>query len=175
MPILDVITPATTRAALVSVSGRIGIIGTRATIKSGMYPKRIRERRPDAEVISQACPLLVPLVEEGWLSQRETKMILRRYLQPLRHRQIDTLVLGCTHYPLLKHLIGPRIGRQVRLIDSSIEMASFVCDFLHRDPELRERLFSSGATSRFYVSDTTEAIEQMAARIFGRPVELHTV
>lgn len=175
VPILDVITPATTRAAQVSISGRIGIIGTRATIRSGMYPKRIRERRPDAEVLSQACPLLVPLVEEGWLSQRETKTILRRYLQPLRHRQIDTLVLGCTHYPLLKHLIGPRIGRRVRLIDSSVEMASFVCDFLERNPELKKRLFSRNATSRFYVSDSTEAIEQMAARIFGRPVALQTV
>ncbi|MDD3619741.1 MAG: glutamate racemase, partial [Desulfobulbaceae bacterium] len=134
VPILDVITPATRKAAQISESGRIGVIGTRATVKSGMYPRRIRESRPDAEVISQACPLLVPLVEEGWLSQRETKMILRRYLQPLRHRQIDTLVLGCTHYPLLKHLIAPRIGKQVRLIDSSIEMASFVCYFLERCP-----------------------------------------
>ncbi|MDD3619959.1 MAG: glutamate racemase, partial [Desulfobulbaceae bacterium] len=103
------------------------------------------------------------------------KMILRRYLQPLRHRQIDTLVLGCTHYPLLKHLIAPRIGKQVRLIDSSIEMVSFVCDFLDRDPAMKERLCNSGKSSRFYVSDTTEAIEQMAARIFGRPVKLHTV
>lgn len=175
VPILDVITPATRKAAQISESGRIGVIGTRATVKSGMYPRRIRESRPDAEVISQACPLLVPLVEEGWLSQRETKMILRRYLQPLRRRQIDTLVLGCTHYPLLKHLIAPRIGKQVRLIDSSIEMASFVCDFLDRDPAMKERLCNSGKSSRFYVSDTTEAIEQMAARIFGRPVKLHTV
>jgi len=102
-------------------------------------------------------------------------MILRRYLQPLRLKRIDTLVLGCTHYPLLKHLIEPRIGRRVRLIDSSIEMASFVCDFLDSHPVLKERLYSSGAKSRFYVSDTTEAIEQMAARIFGRPLELHTV
>lgn len=176
VPILDVITPATRKAAQVSTGGRIGIIGTRATVKSGIYPQRIREARQDAKVFSQACPLLVPLVEEGWLSQRETKMILRRYLHPLRLKKIDTLVLGCTHYPLLKHLIGTRIGSRVNLIDSSIEMALHFRDFLENDAHLQERLRQRrGEKSRFYVSDSTDAIERMAARIFGRPVELHTI
>ena len=168
VPILDVITPATRKAAQVSAGGRIGIIGTRATIKSGIYPQRIREARPDAVVFSQACPLLVPLVEEGWLSQRETKMILRRYLHPLRLKKIDTLVLGCTHYPLLKHLIGPRIGNRVSLIDSSIEMALHVRDFLDNNAHLQERLRQQTAAkgSRFYVSDSTDAIEQHGGQNF---------
>lgn len=175
VPVLDVITPATIKAAELSGAGRIGIIGTRATVKSGIYPQRIREIRPDAKVFSQACPLLVPLVEEGWLNKRETKMILRGYLHPLRLKKIDTLVLGCTHYPLLKQLIGPRIGNQVRLIDSSVEMALHVQAYLDAHPELKERLRGKGGASRFYVSDCTEAVEQMAARIFGRPLELQTI
>lgn len=175
VPILDVITPATVKAAQFSAAGRIGIIGTRATVKSNIYPQRIRAARPEAKVFSQACPLLVPLVEEGWLSRRETKMILRSYLHPLRLKKIDTLVLGCTHYPLLKHLIGPRIGNQVRLIDSSVEMALHVQAYLDDHPGLKERLRGKGEPSRFYVSDCTEAVEQMAARIFGRAVQLQTI
>ena len=175
VPILDVITPATLRAAELSVAGRIGIIGTRATVKSGIYPRRIRAARPEAKVFSQACPLLVPLVEEGWLSRRETKMILRRYLHPLRLKKIDTLVLGCTHYPLLKDLIGPRIGNRVQLIDSSVEMALHVQTYLDDNPGLKARLRGKSEPSRFYVSDCTEAVEQMAARIFGRPMELQTI
>lgn len=176
VPILDVITPATSKASDISKNGRIGVIGTRATVKSGIYPKKIQEVRPDAQVFSSACPLLVPLVEEGWLSRRETKMILRRYLHPLRLKQIDTLVLGCTHYPLLKHMIGPRIGKRVTLIDSSVEMALHVRDFLHDNMELQEKLRrSQGTKSRFFVSDSTDAIHGMAAKIFGRPMELEKV
>ncbi|GAB4341007.1 MAG: glutamate racemase [Desulfobulbaceae bacterium] len=175
VPVLDVITPATRRAAEVSGSGRIGVIGTRATINSNIYRQKITEARPGAKVFSVACPLLVPLVEEGWLSRRETKMILRRYLHPLRMKQVDTLVLGCTHYPLLKHLIGPRIGRRVTLIDSSVEMAMAVRDFLKENPELEQRLQDSGQQSRFFVSDTTEVVRATAATIFGRPIELETM
>ena len=175
LPILDVISPATKKAAAVSITGRIGIIGTRATVKSGIYPQRIKEVRENARVFSQACPLLVPLVEEGWLSHRETKMILRRYLHSLRLKQIDTLVLGCTHYPLLKHLIGQRIGRRVQLIDSSVEMAQEVRLFLENNRQFLEPGGQSLAPSRFFVSDSTDAIHAMAARIFGRPVELQTI
>jgi len=176
VPVLDVITPATKKAAAVSNNGRIGVIGTRATVKSNIYTKRIKEIIPDAEIFSQACPLLVPLVEEAWLSKRETKMILRRYLHPLRRKQIDTLVLGCTHYPLLKHLIGPRIGHRVKLIDSSVEMAKEVHDFLEQNEEIRNHLQESQSSpSRFYVSDSTEAVKNMAARIFGRPIPLEKI
>jgi len=176
VPVLDVISPATRRAAEVSRNGRIGIIGTRATIKSGIYPQKITEARPGAKVYSTACPLLVPLVEEGWLDKRETKMILRRYLHPLRLKQIDTLVLGCTHYPLLKHMISPRIGKRVNLIDSSVEMALHVREFLQNDQKLREEVLDrKNGKSRFFVSDSTDAIEKMAAKIFGRPMELEQI
>jgi len=176
VPILDVITPATCKAADVSTKGRIGVIGTRATIKSGIYPQKIKEVRPEAKVFGAPCPLLVPLVEEGWLSRRETKMILRRYLHPLRLKQLDTLVLGCTHYPLLKHLIGPKIGKRVNLIDSSVEMALHVRDFLHSNKQLQEQLLQTkDKKSRFFVSDSTDSIHGMATKIFGRPMELEKI
>ena len=97
IPIIEVITPAVQQAISNSRTGRIGIIGTRATIRSGIYEAKIREQSPEYHVFSKACPLLVSLVEEGWIGKRETKMILRRYLHALKDQQIDTLVLGCTH------------------------------------------------------------------------------
>ncbi len=175
LPILDVITPAVQQAAQVTKNGKIGIIGTRATIKSTIYEQGIIARRPGSRVFSQPCPLLVPLVEEGWLGKRETKMILRRYLYPLRRHQIDTLVLGCTHYPLLKQLIAPRIGRRVQLIDSSIAVARTLQSFLADHADLAEKLYRPQTKSRFYVSDLTETAGQLAAHIFGRSIILEKV
>ncbi len=175
LPILDVITPAVQQAAQVTKNGKIGIIGTRATIKSTIYEQGIIARRPGSRVFSQPCPLLVPLVEEGWLGKRETKMILRRYLYPLRRHQIDTLVLGCTHYPLLKQLIAPRIGRRVQLIDSSVAVARTLQSFLADHADLAEKLYRPQTKSRFYVSDLTETAGQLAAHIFGRSIILEKV
>ncbi|HHB76791.1 MAG TPA: glutamate racemase [Desulfobulbus sp.] len=175
LPILDVITPAVQQAVKVTKNGKIGIIGTRATIKSTIYEQGITTRRPGSKVFSQPCPLLVPLVEEGWLGKRETKMILRRYLYPLRRHQIDTLVLGCTHYPLLKQLIAPRIGRRVQLIDSSVAVARTLQSFLAGHADLAEKLYQPQTKSRFFVSDLTETAGQLAAHIFGRFITLEKV
>jgi len=175
VPILDVINPAVRQAAHCSASGRIGVIGTRATIKSGVYEQALQQLRPDCTVHSQPCPLLVPLVEEGWLGKRETKMILRRYLHPLRRAQIDTLVLGCTHYPLLAPLIAPRIGRRVMLIDSSVEVARTVALFLDNHPELARELQETPRDSRFFVSDLTDTANVLAKKIFGRAITLEKV
>ena len=175
VPVIDVITPATEKAAEITRNERIGIIGTRATVRSGVYEQRLQQINPKLTVLSRACPLLVPLVEEGWLNKRETKMILRRYLHPLRLKQIDTLVLGCTHYPLLGHLIGPRIGKRVRLIDSSVEVALYLKKFLLRNPELDRELRYQQGKSRFFVSDSTEPVRLLADRIFGRTITLERV
>ncbi len=172
LPILNVITPAVNRAAAISKTGRIGVIGTRATVQSRVYELGIRKLRPESSIISQACPLLVPLVEEGWLNKRETKMIIRRYLHPLCNKQIDTLVLGCTHYPLLKHLINPRIGRRTQLIDSSVEIAVHLSDYLKSHAELAATLYNPKQKSRFFVSDLTVTAEKLAAKIFARAIIL---
>ncbi|MGV1098445.1 glutamate racemase [Thiovibrio sp. JS02] len=174
VPIFEVISPAVSRAVAASRSGRIGVIGTRATIKSGVYEKKITDREPDYQVFSQACPLLVPLVEEGWLNKRETKMILRRYLHPLQLKQVDTFVLGCTHYPLLKNLIQPRIGKRVTIIDSSEEVAESLAQFLASHPAVEGQLSRAGENS-YYVSDITDAAAEIARKVFGRPIALQKV
>ncbi len=121
-PVFDVIQPAVEEAIKVT-KGRIGVIGTRATIASGAYERSLREHpfvisHSSLEIFSVSCPLFVPLVEEGWLNDAETKRIVRRYLSPLRRERIDTLILGCTHYPLLAPLIQRYTGKRVKLIDS---------------------------------------------------------
>lgn len=170
-PIFEVITPAVKEALKGGGNGRIGVIGTRATVKSGVYEAKIKAADASCQVFSAACPLLVPLVEEGWLDHRETKMILRRYLAPLKAKQVDTLVLGCTHYPLLKELIQPRIGRRVRVIDSSQALAADLRAFLDENPSLAAGL-SRGGENLYYASDVTDAARMIAHRIFGRPIEL---
>jgi len=171
-PIIEVITPAADKAIAATKNGRIGVIGTRATIRSGVYEQTICGRHPEFRVFSQACPLLVPLVEEGWINKQETRMIIRRYLHPLKDRQIDTLVLGCTHYPLLKALIQARIGKRVNLIDSSVETAKYVRDLLAAQPELVRREGNGETTHRYFVSDLTDSALMVAAKIFERPLEL---
>lgn len=169
VPIFEVITPAIVKASQATTSGRIGVIGTTATIKSAVYDKKLKELSPDSSIFSMPCPLLVPLVEEGWLQKQETKMILRRYLHPLKLKTIDTLVLGCTHYPLLKNLIQSRIGKKVNLIDSSVEVAATVKNFLDDNQSLS---LSKGGENLYYVSDMTSAATTIANKIFGRPIEL---
>lgn len=171
VPIFEVIAPAIEEAVRSSRSGRIGVIGTNATIRSGVYEREIKRLAPHAKVFSVACPLLVPLVEEGWLNKQETKMIVRRYLHGLRQKQIDTLVLGCTHYPLLKHLIQPKIGRLVQIIDSSEVVAGALQSYLSKNPLISNSLATS-TRDMFHVSDWTPAAERIAHGIFGRSVQL---
>ncbi|TBV81442.1 MAG: glutamate racemase [Desulfobulbaceae bacterium] len=176
LPLFEVIGPAVKEAVRLSPKGRVGVIGTRATIRSGVYERLIKGKRADFLVFSTPCPLLVPLVEEGWLNQRETKMILRRYLAPLQQQQVDTLVLGCTHYPMLKKSIQHRIGRRVKVIDSSWALAAELRDFLAINPQLASSLSRRAeGENLYYVSDITAAAALVARRIFGRPIELRLV
>lgn len=172
VPVLEVIQPAAQKAVAQSKSGRIGIIGTKATIRSGVYNKTITALKPGSRVFTQSCPLLVPLVEEGWTNKRETKMILRRYLHPFKDKQIDTLILGCTHYPLLKNLIQTRIGKRVTLIDSSIEVANALQLMLSETNDIIPTPQAGSVCHRFFLSDLTESAQKVATKIFGRPVEL---
>ena len=161
VPIFEVITPAVKLAVQASKNLNFGIIGTRATITSGIYEKKIMENQPRASVYSVACPLLVPLVEEGWLDKAETAMIVKKYLQPLKTRQIDTLILGCTHYPLLKKVIQRKIGKRVHLIDSSISAASGVKRFLAANTQIDQRLGRNDRLTLF-VSDVTDQFKKIA-------------
>jgi glutamate racemase len=170
-PIFEVITPGATLAAGLSRNGRIGVIGTRSTIVSGAYEKRILRLRPDAQVVSRPCPLLVPLVEEGWLRRRETAMIVKGYLRPFKLRQIDTLILGCTHYPVLADLIQAKAGRRIRLVDSAVAVADQLKNHLEDTPELAATLSREGR-SAYYISDVTPQFESIAQRVIGRRLKV---
>ena len=119
VPVTGVIAPGAAAATVATRNGHIGVIGTRATIKSGAYERALRALNPEIRVTARACPLLVPLIEEGWLESEITDDVLMHYLQPLLDDGIDTLVLGCTHYPLLRAAIGRLLGDAVTLVDSA--------------------------------------------------------
>jgi glutamate racemase len=174
IPFFEVISPAAEMAVQSSRRGRIGIIGTRATVASGVYEAIIQKLRPEYRVFTSACPLLVPLVEEGWLKKPETAMIVKKYLRPLKAKQIDTLILGCTHYPLLADLIQAKIGRRVRVIDSSTGVADSMRNLIEQDADFQKRLKREGGY-RFFVSDTTPQFENIARSILKRPIRLETL
>ncbi|MFO7607379.1 MAG: glutamate racemase [Desulfurivibrionaceae bacterium] len=171
VPVFEVITPAVQQAIVATRNGVVGVIGTRATIRSDIYRKMIAAAAPGVRVESSPCPLLVPLVEEGWLDRRETKMVVRRYLHPLKMKQVDTLVLGCTHYPLLRSIIQPRIGKRVRVIDSAASVAAELRVFMENNPDIRGDMVA-GQGNRYYVSDVTDTALEIAAKIFGRKINL---
>lgn len=174
IPIFEVVTPATEKAVKISNTLIIGVIGTRATVKSGIYEQKIMALKPNAKVYSAACPLLVPLVEEGWMKKPETVMIIKKYLHPLKVRQIDTLILGCTHYPLLKEKIQRKIGKRVHIIDSSIAIAENVKYFLDTHPEVDKQL-SKNNVFKLFVSDITEQFEKTARATLKRNVLLEHI
>ena len=174
LPIYEVITPAVNQSLAMSKKKAIGVIGTRATISSGIYERKIHEKAPDARVFSNPCPLLVPLVEEGWLKKPETRMIVKKYLHPLKVRQVDTLILGCTHYPLLKSIIAHKIGKRVAIIDSSMALAGEIRDFLNQTPEI-DRALSQTGNAEFFVSDITPQFEKTARAVIKQPISLKHV
>jgi glutamate racemase len=174
VPILEVISPAVNMAVSDSGRTRVGIIGTRATVNSRVYEDKIKAIRPEMKVYGQPCPLLVPLVEEGWLKKGETRKIVKKYLHPLKVKQIDVLILGCTHYPLLKDVIQAKIGKRVKVIDSSEALSLSVIDFLSNNSDVENGLTKHG-TCQFFVSDITEQFERIAGTILKGRVKLEHV
>jgi glutamate racemase len=174
LTIFEVITPAVEITVKLSKHQRIGIIGTRATVNSGVYEKKIKELSPEAKVYSIACPLLVPLVEEGWAKKPETAMIIKKYLHPLKVRQIDSLILGCTHYPLLKDKIQRKIGKKVNVIDSSWAVAKTVKAYLNAHADIDKQLTQKGVF-RLFVSDVTDQFQKTAQTTLKRRVALEHV
>ena len=144
------------------------MIGTAGTIASGAYERAIHALRADARVHSQACPLLVPLVEEGWFDHPAAELIAREYLAPLQRAKVDVLVLGCTHYPLLKPLLARVMGPDVKLVDSAEETATAVARELER-----LHLLANGGTHdhRFVVSDDEQHFRKVGARFLGEKLK----
>ncbi len=126
IPLYNVIGPGAIAAAKATVSQKVGVLGTRATIQSGSYQRAIQLQNPKIQVFSQACPLFVPLAEEGWIDDPLTNLIVYRYVQPIIAADVDTLVLGCTHYPLLKQSIVKAVGQNVQLIDCGQSVSAMI-------------------------------------------------
>ena len=144
VPVVGVIKPGAQAAIGATRNRHIGVIGTRATIKSGAYEKALRELDPKISISARACPLLVPFIEEGWLEDKLTDQIIARYLEPLMRDGVDTLVLGCTHYPLLVRVISRFVGAKVELVDSAKNCAIAVQQLLDRQ-SLRATTENSGS------------------------------
>jgi glutamate racemase len=170
VPVFGVIQPGARVALEKTRSQRIGVIATAATIRSRAYQVAIAEYAEHAKVFARPCPLLVPLVEEGWLAHRVTHLVLKEYLQPLLREKIDTLILGCTHYPLLKNALRRTVGRQVALVDSAECCARFVGEHLAQTRLLNPQCERKGHIHP-YVTDDTAHFEKMADRFLGFPVE----
>jgi glutamate racemase len=168
VPVLGVVAPGARAAVKGTRNGHIGVIGTEGTIRSGAYVRAIHAEYPEAKVTALACPLLVPLVEEGWTNHDATWSIAEEYLEPLLDDDVDTLVLGCTHYPLLKSVIGEIVGRDVRLIDSAEETAADTRRMLNE-----HRLAKPDGTAeyRFIASDDAQQFLRLGQRFLGDAIE----
>ena len=167
LPIIGMIAPGVRAALRATRSRRVGVIGTRATIASHAYRRALRRLDPEVHVFERACPMFVPLAEEGWMDHPAAWQVAEEYLAPLRARRVDTLVLGCTHYPLLRRIIQGVMGPEVRLIDSGEEAARVTRALLRR----------SGATAperqprhEFYLSDVPTRFTRFGSVFLGRPL-----
>ena len=169
VPVLGVVDPGAHRAVAVTRNGRIGVVGTVGTIGSGVYQSAIARLMPEAGVFCRPCPLFVPLAEEGWTSGPVPRQIAEAYLQDLLDDQIDTLVLGCTHYPLLKSTIAEVVGEDVTLVDSAEATARVVEETIVALGIPRSQNESSSC--QYLVTDSPERFAAIGGRFVGGPLE----
>ena len=168
VPIVGVLSPGVREAVYATQNKRIGIIGTKGTIKSRAYEIEIKQLDPEVKVTALACPLFVPFAEEGWTQGEVVLAVARHYLKPLKDAGVDTLILGCTHYPLLKPVIQKVMGKDVVLIDSAQQVAMEVKKIL-----ATEGLLNKGKIGKrqFYVSDNPEWFSGLAKRFLGKSLK----
>ncbi len=170
LPILGVVEPGARAAAASTTSNIIGVIGTRTTVESRSYEVALRRINPKLEVHSRACPLLVPLAEEGWLTGPVPRWVAQSYLEPLSNAGVDTLVLGCTHYPLLRGVIGQVMGEGVRLVDSAEETARAVEYLLESRGLANDSAYLAGQHS-FYATDVSDTLTNLAEKFFAAEID----
>jgi len=165
VPVIGVITPGARQAVYASQNKRVGVIGTKGTIKSRTYETKIKQLAPKVKVTAVACPLFVPFVEEGWLCGDVVMSVAKTYLKPLINAKVDTVILGCTHYPLLRPIIQEVLGKRVTLIDSAKQVAFEVKKILASEDMLNR---GKGGKHKFLVSDNPEWFSSLAKRFMGR-------
>ena len=174
VPVIGMIGPGSKAAIKKTKNKKIGVIGTRATISNSAYSKRLKSYDDSLEIFEKACPLFVPLAEEGWIHHEATYKIAEEYLSELREKEIDTLVLGCTHYPLLSDVIQAVIGKGVKLIDSGVASAEVVKEELKKDNLLSDSKVKG--KSEFFVSDIPAKFKEIAELFLGEPInDVHKV
>lgn len=164
VPIVGVLGPGVREAVYATQNKRIGVIGTKGTIKSRAYEIEIKQLDPAAKVTAVACPLFVPFAEEGWVQGEVVTTVAKQYLKPLKDAGVDTLILGCTHYPLLKQVIREVMGKNVTLIDSAQQVAMEVKKILAAEGELNK---GRKGKQQFFVSDNPEWFSGLAKRFLG--------
>jgi len=168
LPVVGVIEPGARGALAATRNGRIGVIGTEGTVRSRAYERALLAGNPEAQVLATACPLFVPLAEEGWADHEVARLAAAEYLAPLLREQIDTLVLGCTHYPLLRRTLQVLVGPTVTLIDSAEETAKTVAALL----TAQGLTHGAGAPGlpRYFVTDAAERFERVGGAFLGAPL-----
>lgn len=170
VPIIGVIEPGVRKAIEVTRMNRVGVVATQATVNSHAYRDCLKSACRDVCVFEKACPLFVPLVEEGWFSHEVTERVVREYLGPLKKNNIDTLILGCTHYPLLKKILRKEMGKEVALVDSAQEVAKDLKDILKVKKILNTGRRSSRNQYQFLVSDEPKHFQKLAKRFLGQDI-----
>ncbi len=169
IPVVGVVEPGARRASELTATGKIGVIGTPATIKSGAYEKKLRQFcSTSVEVHSKPCPLFVPLAEEGWENDETAFLAAGKYLQSMREAKVDVLILGCTHYPVLKKTIATVMGDDVTLVDSAEQTAERTESILREQKLLKDT--ASEQTISFYLTDDSETFTSVASRFLGKPL-----
>jgi len=169
-PIFDVVIPSIKQALRVTKNGHIGVIGTPGTIKSNIYHRRLSELNQDATLHLKACPLFVPIIEEGWMQKPGTKEIAKEYLRSLSQSGIDTLILGCTHYPLIREVIEEIIGSAVEIIDPAYALSQEIKEFLHCHEEVNQKI-KRGQDHHFYFSSEPYHLQLISQLSLGRIIK----
>ncbi len=165
IPIVGVVEPAARAALRATRNGKIGVIGTSGTISSGAYESAIHEISPDTGVYQNACPLFVPLVENGYFDSEATRFFVREYLSEIKEQGVDTLILGCTHYPLLSKVIGEFMGEDVKLISAGAEVARYI-----KELGIAGECSDETDKYRYYVSDNIETFEELGGMFLGQEI-----
>jgi glutamate racemase len=168
IPIIGVVKPGVDSALKLTKNNCIGVIGTTSTINSGVYETELKINNHSIEVASSSCPLFVPLAEEGWINEPATKLIAKKYLEPINLANVDTLILGCTHYPLLKEVIQEAVSTKIKLVDSAQAMASETTKLLMNSGLLNDQ--NAKGDLKLFVSDLPARFETVASRFLGEKI-----
>lgn len=168
IPIAGVLEPTCMAATKATENKKIGVLGTQGTIRSGKYEELLKKINPELQIINKACPMFVPLVENGYLDTQVTELIAKEYLLPLKEQGVDTLILGCTHYPLLAPVISRVMGENVSLINAGAETAIFAKEYLEKNNLQSGNSFGK---ARYYVSDGVDGFTSLAGMFLEKEVE----